>query len=199
MSLDDVIQDPPSASELAWLADRLTLGDLPRDQQEWFETLSTEIHRAWPSAEAIVEEQQEADNALWVRLEGELAELGVPIELSDDNGTDEIVDAVKAALEQAREEGVKDATIPSRANTAQRKAMRLLVEGRVEISRREDRGEHRGLVVASVKGDSGEVYACGFDPHRRQWRCTCQEMRGQCSHLLAVKMIAPTLREDAAP
>jgi hypothetical protein len=93
---------------------------------------------------------------------------------------------IEARLVEAREQGVKDATVPSRANTAERKAMRLLIERRLELLtvRRED-----GFVHAQCKGDSGKIYDLGFDPRRRQYRCTCEEMRGQCSHLAALKMV----------
>lgn len=95
-----------------------------------------------------------------------------------------------AELEAAREQGRLDATVPSRQN-ARTKALRLLVEGRLTVERRETTGTLTGLVVARCKGDSGTIYTLGYDPRNRQWRCSCQELRGQCSHLLALKLITP--------
>jgi hypothetical protein len=44
-------------------------------------------------------------------------------------------------------------------------------------------------VIAKCRGDSGEVYSLGHDPRRNQWRCTCRELRGKCSHLRALKLV----------
>ena len=63
------------------------------------------------------------------------------------------------------------------------KALRLLTEGRLRVTR--VRGD---LIVAECRGDSGQVYHLGHDPRNLQWRCTC-EARGRCSHLIALQLV----------
>jgi hypothetical protein len=46
-----------------------------------------------------------------------------------------------------------------------------------------------GLVIAQCRGDSGEVYDLGYDPMKQEWRCTCRELKGNCSHLQALKLV----------
>ncbi len=60
------------------------------------------------------------------------------------------------------------------------KGRRLLVSGRLRVVRVDG-----DLVIASCRGDSGHFYDLGFDPRKRQWRCTC-EARTACSHLQAL-------------
>ena len=72
----------------------------------------------------------------------------------------------------------------SREN-AQAKGRRMLTEGRLRVLR----VERSGLIVAECRGDSGEVYDLGFDPGPREWRCTCLEMKGRCSHLIALMLV----------
>ena len=74
--------------------------------------------------------------------------------------------------------------MPGRESAAD-KGRRLLVEGRLIV----ERVERTGLVVASCRGDSGEVYKLGYDPGAHQWRCTCEEMKGRCSHLVALQLV----------
>ena len=69
--------------------------------------------------------------------------------------------------------------------SAHTKGRRLLVEGRLRVLRI----EKTGLIVAECRGDSGEVYDLGFDPGPREWRCTCLEMKGRCSHLIALMLV----------
>lgn len=64
------------------------------------------------------------------------------------------------------------------------KGRRLLTEGRLTVERL-DAG---GLIVARCRGDSGAVYSLGFDPIKRQWRCTCPA-RTNCSHLRALQLV----------
>ena len=47
----------------------------------------------------------------------------------------------------------------------------------------------KGLIVAQCRGDSGEVYDLGYDPIKKEWRCTCAELKGNCSHLQALKLV----------
>lgn len=205
------------AGTLAWEADRRTLATLDPETRDLVESIADYLERTLPldddgDLELAAGDEEELD-----RLRAELAvaeverdrldaivilverNLGVRLAADDDDGpVPDPARAVAERLQAEREEGVKDATIPSRANTAQRKAMRLLVDGRLELQRRDVKGEHAGLIVARCKGDSGDVYSLGYDPHQRRWRCTCAELRGQCSHLLALKMVAP-IHDEGRP
>lgn len=79
--------------------------------------------------------------------------------------------------------------MPSRESAAD-KGRRLLVEGRLIVREiRED-----GTIVATCRGDSGEEYSLGYDSTKRQWRCTCAEMKGRCSHLCAVQLVTAIQR-----
>lgn len=75
--------------------------------------------------------------------------------------------------------------------SVQVKGRRLLGEGRLTITK----VLTTGLIVAQCKGDSGELYNLGYDPTRRQWRCTCVA-RGRCSHLVALQLV--TVKPAAA-
>ena len=66
------------------------------------------------------------------------------------------------------------------------KALRLLTEGRLMVERVEP---ENGLVIARCRGDSGEIYDLGHDPRNGEWRCSCKELRGNCSHLRALKLV----------
>lgn len=66
------------------------------------------------------------------------------------------------------------------------KARRLLPEGRLMIRRVDP---DTGLVWAQCRGDSGEIYDLGHDPTKNEWRCTCAELKGECSHLKALKLV----------
>lgn len=68
------------------------------------------------------------------------------------------------------------------------KGRRLLVEGRLTV---EQAGPAltRFPIQATCRGDSGEVYRLGYDAVRDQWRCTCVEMKGKCSHLVALQLV----------
>ena len=70
--------------------------------------------------------------------------------------------------------------------TAAEKARRLLPEGRLMIKVVDPESR---LVYAQCRGDSGEVYDLGFDPRKEEWRCNCPELRGNCSHLQALKLV----------
>lgn len=66
------------------------------------------------------------------------------------------------------------------------KGRRLLTEGRLNVQIVDP--NRRAAVQAECRGDSGEVYALGFDSRRNEWRCNC-EARGECSHLIALKLV----------
>ena len=68
------------------------------------------------------------------------------------------------------------------------KAHRLLAEGRLRVVRAGD-SQRPGLIVAECRGDSGEQYNLGYDPGRKEWRCGCVEMKGKCSHLIALQLV----------
>lgn len=69
---------------------------------------------------------------------------------------------------------------------AQDKGKRMLGEGRLRVTRV---GTGNGWIVAECKGDSGGIYSLGYDPVKKQWRCTCEEYRGRCSHLAALQLV----------
>lgn len=70
--------------------------------------------------------------------------------------------------------------------TAADKAIRLLTEGRLMVQRVDSESR---LVIAECRGDSGAVYSLGHDPKRNEWRCSCDELKGNCSHLIALKRV----------
>jgi uncharacterized Zn finger protein len=67
------------------------------------------------------------------------------------------------------------------------KGRRLLAEGRLTVIVAGDPARP-GLIVAECKGDSGTVYALGYDFRSREWRCTCPAL-GRCSHLVALQLV----------
>jgi uncharacterized Zn finger protein len=71
------------------------------------------------------------------------------------------------------------------AENVEQKGRRYLVEGRICVEQiRPD-----GLIVASARG-TGEDHRLGYDPVKRQWRCTCRAgSRGRCSHLVALRLV----------
>src|SRR4051812_11728486 len=87
------------------------------------------------------------------------------------------------ALELAREQGRRDALVPSRRD-ARSKGLRMLVEGRLSIDKADEDG---GLILATCKGDHG-VYRLGYEPRRHRWGCSCPA-RGDCSHLWALRQV----------
>lgn len=73
------------------------------------------------------------------------------------------------------------------------KGHRLLAEGRL-IVREVGLPSHPGRIVASCRGDSGEIYMLGYDPRTEEWRCQCPELKGNCSHLIALKLVTVIAR-----
>lgn len=187
---------PPTADELSWEALRTGVVTLEPEQREIFETVADHVADLWPEDVDANEIRENAKEDALTSLGAELADvLGIDIDRCPEDLPEqpaEFVDAIQKAVEHARAEGEKDATIPSRANTAERKAMRLLLERRLVVTRFDKEGPYAGLIVAHCKGDSGTTYSLGYDPRGNgTWRCTCQEMKGQCSHLAALKMVTP--------
>lgn len=64
---------------------------------------------------------------------------------------------------------------------AERKALRLLVTGRVMVKRLDSRG-----VLADVRGDSGAVRTIVYE--RGSWSCSCPA-RSRCAHARAVQLV----------
>ena len=75
------------------------------------------------------------------------------------------------------------------AEGAAEKAKRLLAEGRLTVEKVDN-----GLIFATCRGDSGEVYRLGWDPRASEWRCSC-EARGRCSHLRALMLVCVRQQE----
>jgi uncharacterized Zn finger protein len=48
---------------------------------------------------------------------------------------------------------------------------------------------HPGRIVAECRGDSGAVYMLGYDPGKKEWRCTCPAKTRACSHILALMSV----------
>ena len=71
------------------------------------------------------------------------------------------------------------------AETINQKAFRILTESRLTIERVDADG---GWVVAHCRGDTGD-YALGWDPKVKAWRCTCANVKGECSHISALIML----------
>jgi uncharacterized Zn finger protein len=63
------------------------------------------------------------------------------------------------------------------------KGRRLLVEGRLIVDQVLGR-----KVIATCRGDSGEVYRLGYDTQKNEWRCTCPA-KTRCSHLVALQLV----------
>ena len=78
--------------------------------------------------------------------------------------------------------------MPGRESAAD-KGRRLLAEGRLTVLHVSDSTVERAPIVAKCRGDSGEVYDLGYDASKDQWRCTCVEMKGKCSHLVALQLV----------
>jgi hypothetical protein len=73
------------------------------------------------------------------------------------------------------------------AETKAQKAVRLLTERRLTVDR-----VHEGLIIATCRGDSGEVYRLGYRPDKDVWACQCEasaKFRRVCAHLLALQHV----------
>lgn len=176
---------PPDVGTLLWEADRIHEADLEPDQRRWFENVVAYLDRVWPDdPEGVELEPEEKDELLTLRNMEHVVS-----NVFGTWGAGELDAKIREKLAAERAEGEKDATVPSRASTAERKAMRLLLERRLVVTRRETTGELAGLVVATCRGENGS-YDLGYDPRGQgRWRCTCPELQGGCSHLTALKMV----------
>ncbi len=69
--------------------------------------------------------------------------------------------------------------------TAAAKARRYLTEGRLRILEADELG---GIAQVEVRGDSGRVYACGWDSEGTF--CDCAARSHDCAHLQALRLVA---------
>lgn len=77
--------------------------------------------------------------------------------------------------------------------TKAEKAQRILVERRLTVELAGDPARP-GLIMASCRGESAEVYRLGYVPDSSdgRWGCTCEanaKFNRVCSHLLALQMV----------
>jgi hypothetical protein len=70
--------------------------------------------------------------------------------------------------------------------TIPEKAVRYIADGRLEIEL-----VSQGRVVASCRGDGGDVYALDFDPRRQRWTCSYPSRR-RCCHVTAAELVTKT-------
>lgn len=74
------------------------------------------------------------------------------------------------------------------SETIGEKAERILVEGRLTVTRVSADAElARAQVVATCRGDH-DSYVLGFDAVERLWRCTCPARR-KCAHITALQLV----------
>lgn len=78
------------------------------------------------------------------------------------------------------------------AESAAAKGRRLLTEGRLVVLKVDG-----DAIKASCRGDSAEFYDVGYDPERSRWYCDCAELKGKCSHLVALQLVTIRPRRDA--
>lgn len=77
------------------------------------------------------------------------------------------------------------------SETRAQRADRLLAQSRLVVEVAGDPARP-GLVVARCRGDSGKDHRLGYDPRRREWRCTCEasaNFHRECAHLVALKRV----------
>jgi uncharacterized Zn finger protein len=70
------------------------------------------------------------------------------------------------------------------SESAETKARRYLVEGRLEVQRIQD-----DAVLARCLGDEGDVYQVRWDSQRRAWHCDCPACGPRCAHVLALARV----------
>lgn len=195
MSTDEktYLDGPPDLGALLWEADHRSLLDLDEPTETLLRRIADRLADIWPTSDDYIDREHGRRQEAEARLEaiGAALELACGLDVSTD---DDLKASILQRLALERAEGHKDALVPSR-KTADSKARRLLIEGRLDVTRHDVAGDHAGLIVATCRGDSGTVYQLGYDPHQRQWRCTCQELRGNCSHLHALKLVTTTPTE----
>lgn len=72
--------------------------------------------------------------------------------------------------------------------TLEEKAAEILAGRRLTVTRI---GTGDGAIVANCLSSDGlALYHLGFDPRRKQWRCTCPTPTTKaCSHLAALRLV----------
>lgn len=117
-----------------------------------------------------------------VRIEEAEAGVGDPLDSAD--------------LRHVEEELLRESDLVLRgAENVEQKGRRYLTEGRVTVT---SATEPDGLIVAEARGTDG-LYHLGYDPKKRQWRCTCPSGRGgRCSHVTALKLVTDTTTRGAS-
>jgi hypothetical protein len=83
----------------------------------------------------------------------------------------------------------KSVLVQRGVENVEQKARRYLTEGRLRVERFRD----DGLIVASCRG-TDQTYRLGYDPTRREWRCTCTVEHGgsrrrRCAHIAALQLV----------
>jgi uncharacterized Zn finger protein len=70
------------------------------------------------------------------------------------------------------------------AESAAVKGRRLLAEGRLIVTKVDG-----DVIEAACRGDSAEWYTLRYDPEGHRWSCSCAELKGKCSHLVALQLV----------
>ena len=68
--------------------------------------------------------------------------------------------------------------------SAETKARRYLVEGRLEVQRVDSQS-----VLARFLGDEGDFYRVHWDEARSRWACSCPAYGPRCAHVLALARV----------
>jgi uncharacterized Zn finger protein len=68
--------------------------------------------------------------------------------------------------------------------SAEEKARRYLVEGRLRVER-----VAGPEIRARCVGDEGDVYELAWDVEARSWRCSCPAYGKRCAHVLALARV----------
>lgn len=121
-----------------------------------------------------------------------------------------LIDELLSAVDEAAEHAVQDWDVVHAerdrilaesdlvlrgAENVEQKGRRYLTEGRLTVLKSDPRS---GLVIAECRGTDA-TYKLGFDPRRREWRCTCPGPKSRkCSHLVALRLVVrPTVNEGS--
>lgn len=103
-------------------------------------------------------------------------------------------------LERLRDKLLDESPLVIRGTeNIEQKGKRYVIEGRLRVEKID---EASGLIVATCRG-SGATYSLGYDPTRKQWRCTCSIEHGgkrtrRCSHLAALQLVVDEPKATAA-
>jgi uncharacterized Zn finger protein len=70
--------------------------------------------------------------------------------------------------------------------TIREKSLRYIAAGHLQIEL-----VSQGRVVATCRGDRGDLYSIDYDPRRQKWTCTCPS-RKRCCHVTAAVLVTAT-------